>query len=60
VVASAAGDPKTTSGAAGPLGPNGSTTLPFDCANTYNYYELGVYSGSQQPGREVLQVPRNV
>jgi hypothetical protein len=59
IIASAAGDPKTTQGASGPLAPNGSLTLPFDCANQYNYYALGVYAGGRSGG-EVLQVERNV
>jgi hypothetical protein len=59
-VAVAAGDPRTTAGARGPLSPSGSTSMPFDCSQQYNYYELGVYAGSAQPSREVMQVARNV
>jgi hypothetical protein len=59
IIASAAGDPKTTQGASGPLPANGSLTLPFDCANQYNYYDLGVYGGGHSHG-EILQVARNV
>ena len=59
-VAVAAGDPKTTPGSAGPLPPNGSRTLPFDCAGQYDYYNIGVYNrGNGTHAGEVLQVPRN-
>ncbi|TMC06361.1 MAG: hypothetical protein E6J41_19040 [Chloroflexi bacterium] len=56
-VAVAASDPKTTQGATGPLPPNGSITMTFDCRSEYGYYDLGVYGGGHSGG-EVLQVPR--
>jgi hypothetical protein len=56
-VAVAAGDPKSTQGATGPLPPDGSITMTFDCRSEYGYYDLGVYGGGQSSG-EVLQVPR--
>jgi hypothetical protein len=59
VVASAAGDPKTTPGSTGPLPATGSTTMSFDCSSMYNYYDLGVYGGGHSSG-EVKQVQRNV
>lgn len=57
LVASAAGDPKTTAGAKGPLPPSGSTTMTFDCSSQYSYYDLGVYGGGHSAG-EIKQVQR--
>jgi hypothetical protein len=56
-VAVAAGDPRSTQGATGPLPPNGSVTMTFDCRSEYDYYDLGVYSAGHSSG-EVLQVVR--
>jgi hypothetical protein len=59
-VAVAASDPKTTPGSSGPLPPNGSKTLPFDCGNPNDYYNLGVYNtGNGTHAGQILQVPRN-
>jgi len=60
-VAVGAGDPRTTPGAYGPLPTNGTRTLPFDCRNAYDYYNLGVYNtGNGTHSGVILQVPRNV
>ncbi|WP_034260630.1 hypothetical protein [Actinospica robiniae] len=48
-------DPRT-SGGTGPLPPDGSKTMPFNCANQYDYYMLGVYN-SVGKGGETQQVP---
>lgn len=56
-VAVAASDPKSTQGATGPLPPNGSIQMTFDCRSEYGYYDLGVYGGGHSSG-EILQVPR--
>lgn len=49
-------DPKGASGAIGPLGANGSKTVPFDCANQYDYYMYGVYNSFGQQ-YESVQIP---
>lgn len=48
-------DPRT-SGGTGPLPPNGSKKMPYNCANQYDYYMLGVYN-SVGKGGESEQVP---
>ncbi len=39
-------DPTTVTGAdnQGPLPPNGSVKATYDCANQFEYYDLGVYN----------------
>jgi hypothetical protein len=39
-------DPQTVTDAdnKGPLAPNGTTTMPFNCTYQYEYYDLGVYN----------------
>lgn len=41
-------DPKTSGGAIGPLPPNGSKTVPYNCANDDDYYMVGVYNSVGQ------------
>lgn len=48
-------DPKS-SGGTGPLAPNGSKKMSFNCANQYDYYMLGVYNAVGKGG-ETQQVP---
>jgi len=48
-------DPRT-SGGVGPLPGDGSETMPFNCANQYDYYMLGVYNSVGKSG-ETQQVP---
>jgi hypothetical protein len=59
-VAFDAGDPRT-SGGIGPLPPNGTRSLPFDCVNQYLYYQLRAYNPAHQkdPSGINLQVPRD-
>ncbi|HSV67248.1 MAG TPA: hypothetical protein VLJ59_15225 [Mycobacteriales bacterium] len=58
-VAVGAGDPKTIPGASGPLPPNGSATLSFDCAAQSYYYVLGVYNtGNGTQAASILPVSR--
>jgi hypothetical protein len=39
-------DPKTVSGGVGPLPGHGSHQMPFNCANQYDYYMIGVYNST--------------
>ena len=48
-------DPRS-SGGTGPLPPNGSQKMPFNCANQYDYFMLGVYNSVGKTG-ETQQVP---
>jgi hypothetical protein len=52
-------DARTTTPNIGPVSANGSSTLPFDCGNAYNYVLLDVYGGSTHSG-QVLQLPNNI
>jgi hypothetical protein len=61
VTASTAGDPRTVTPHEGPLKPNGSLQLPFDCTQQYNYYNLAVYNPSTtQSGGQDNQVVNNL
>jgi hypothetical protein len=39
-------DPQSVTGAdnQGPLAPNGSISMPYNCTYQYEYYDLGVYN----------------
>jgi hypothetical protein len=53
-------DPKSSGGAIGPLPPNGSKTVPYDCANDYDYYMVGVYNSiGKQYESEQIPNPAN-
>jgi hypothetical protein len=57
VIATGFGDPKTTG--TGPLPPNGSKVMPFDCGNAYYYYSVTVYnSGNTSHSGQVKQFSR--
>lgn len=59
--ATTAGDPRTETPNFGPLAPNGTKTLTFDCTQQYNYYNIGVYNPSTtQRGGEDQQVVNNL
>lgn len=57
----AAGDPKTTAHARGPLPPNASLNLPFNCATASNpnEYTIGVYSSGRGSQLKSILVKRN-
>jgi hypothetical protein len=58
-IANPGADPKTDGGL-GPLPPNGSKTVDFDCANDAYYYNVTVYNtGNNTHSGQVSQVPRS-
>ncbi|MEY2569836.1 MAG: hypothetical protein QOE63_186 [Acidimicrobiaceae bacterium] len=59
-VAVGASDPKSTPGSKGPLTPNGTTSMPFDCSSDYDYYNLAAYGPVGTPAGEVKQVANPV